>query len=140
MENAHDIIAWMVITMMADGQVEAGEKELIRKYAQLHKISPAYVNNLADAAGSRTLAAPIPQSQEEAKSWIREMLGMAMADGEATRRELVAVKNLAVSVEMDNEQLKALIAEIRENITTPGKKSCDNLDDLTRQIRERSPG
>ena len=129
--NANDLVSWMVITMLADGEIDSSEKRLILKYSEQHDVSQIYIKNLINATAAGSLAPPVPQSQAEAEIWITEVLGMAMADGEVTKCELLAVKNLAASVGMDHEYLKQLVAKIRESTSSQTQLS-GNLGDLAK--------
>ena len=128
-----DLVAWMVITMMADGKIDAGERDMILDYARQHGISTERIKKLVKATGAGPLAAPVPSSPDEARSWIREMVRMAMADGELSKVELAAVHNLAVAVGLERGELKRIIDDERND-------SGDDIDDLSREVRRRSRG
>jgi tellurite resistance protein len=130
-QRVDDLVAWMVITMMADGKIDAGERDMILDYARQHGISTERIRKLVKATGAGPLAAPVPSSKDEARDWIREMARMSMADGEMSKVELAAVNNVAVAVGLERGDLKQIIDDVRANTGA-------DLDDLSREVRRRS--
>ena len=134
--QANEIVVWMVMTMMADGEIDSGERDLILKYASRNDISTTYIKNLSIAAREGSLAPPVPDSVEDAKIWMREMLSMAFADGEVTSLELAAVHSLAKSAGMSKEELKSHIESIRSSVSGEVSRRGD-LGDLSEQVQSR---
>ena len=127
--RANELAAWMIVTMMADGKIDAGEKEVIVDFARKRGVGKDRLKMLVKAAEAGSLGVSVPSGQEEAEQWIAEMLQMAMADGEMSKSELAAINSLAVSIGMDRDKLRRLIAGDQ-----------DDLAELSREVMKRKKG
>jgi len=125
--RAAELASWMIVTMMADGKIDDGEKEVILEFARNRGIGRDQLKMLVAAAEAGSLGVSVPSSPDEAAEWIEEMLRMAMADGEISKAELASINSLAVSVGMNRDQLRQMIEGVR-----------DDLADLSREVMRRT--
>jgi uncharacterized tellurite resistance protein B-like protein/predicted nucleic acid-binding Zn ribbon protein len=117
------VLAWMVKMTLADGQLEASEREMLHAYAARYKIPPERVGELIEAAGANTLDVRAPANEGEARAILGAMAKVALADGKITREETALLLAAGSHLGLSEIDVTQLIARTKSEMYAQAKAS-----------------
>ena len=110
------MLAWMVKTAAADGQVGDDEKKMLTDAATGWGIPVDRVESMIAAAQLGQLQVPSPANAEEAKAWLSAIATMALADGKVDPTEWRILHLAGAWCGMSDYDLTALIKQTRARL------------------------
>lgn len=110
------MLAWMVKTAAADGQVGDDEKKMLIDAATGWGIPVQRVESLIAAAQLGQLEVPSPANAEEAKAWLSAIATMALADGKVDPTEWRILHLAGAWCGLSDYDLTALIKQTRARL------------------------
>lgn len=75
------LLAWMIQTVIADGNVDQRERQMLNAAATKLDIDRSTLDAMIASARQGELQPPSPADLEEARAWIAAMASLAMSDG-----------------------------------------------------------
>ncbi|HEX8524873.1 MAG TPA: TIM44-like domain-containing protein [Tepidisphaeraceae bacterium] len=114
--SASGLIAWMVHVASCDRQIDPRERQMILKAGERRKVDRATVIAMLDAAGNGGFEPPQPANREEARQWLQEMAGMALADGKISPEESYLLRETAKRVGYVEADIKMMLARKRQEV------------------------
>ena len=111
-----EMAAWMIHVMLADQDIDQKEEKLIVNYADKNEIPMPKIEEMITAARENTLKVSKPDTEDEALTWIREMVRMAMANGFIDKRERKVIMLLGRKIGIPKYDLKLLVNKIRKEL------------------------
>ncbi len=109
--SAYSLMAWLVNIVVSDGRIDDREKLLLRKAAKARNISADLLAHMVDSALAGNLFTPMPQSDKEARLWMRSMVRMALSDGKITSDEMKLLNKVSERLEFGSDELREIIKE-----------------------------
>ena len=110
------MLAWMVQTAAADGQVGENEKKMLIHAATGWGIPVERVESLIAAAQLGQLETPAPADADEAKVWLSAIATMSLADGKVDPTEWRILHLAGVWCGMSDYDLSALIKKTQRRL------------------------
>ena len=92
--SSSEVLAWMALTMLADGKPHTKEVEVMAALAAKTGASTEQLEELARAASAGSLEAPAPEDPAQCREWLTTLAEVALADGEVTADEERVLKDL----------------------------------------------
>lgn len=109
--SAYSLLAWLVQLSVCDGEISPREELILTKTAKSRHIPYNDLKHMIAAAVAGNLQTGMPQSDKEARHWLRALVRLAWADGKITREEMVLIKKVAKRLEFADSDIKAIIKE-----------------------------
>lgn len=119
-----ELAAWMVGVMVADGEIDPRERELLETFALRRGLTSQQIDQLARSAEAGGLEAPAPATPEETRQWLEAMAEVALADGLITKPERAALAALGSHVGYSHYDINQIILRTRSRLY---KASRENL-------------
>jgi uncharacterized tellurite resistance protein B-like protein len=117
------VLSWMVKMTLADGQLDASEREMLDAYASRYRIPAQRVEELIAAARANTLDIPAPSSDGEARANLTAMAKVALADGKITREERELLKAMGQHLGLAEIDVTELIARTKAEMYAEAKEN-----------------
>lgn len=114
--SAAGMLAWMVKTALADGEVDARERALLESVAARHRVPPERLEQMIAAARSGTLDVPAPASQEDARGNLRAIAFAALADGRLAPAENALLREVARRAGVSDYDVSQLLRRTRAEL------------------------
>lgn len=121
-QGGAEAAAWMVQVMLADGTIDAKERQLIESYGAARGVPKPQIDMLITAMQSGQLEAPQPGSKDEAREWLTAMTSMALADGEVSPEEMDGLMTMARRLQFSEYDVKMLIKKTRRKLFQQAQK------------------
>ncbi len=116
-----DALAWMIVTLAADGEIHANEHEAVLRIARNAGISEPMVDGLIETALRGELDAPAPPDQNATREWMALMADVALADGVVQTGELNVLAQLGAHFDYQRADIALLIAKRRTRLLRFGR-------------------
>lgn len=113
--SAADLLAWAAGMARADGDLEPRERAALQALARRMNVSEARIEAMLGddvAAG----AAPAPRDTLEARSWLKALVEVALADGSLQRGERRFLKHAAQHLGVRRGELERIVREARDGL------------------------
>jgi uncharacterized tellurite resistance protein B-like protein len=111
-----NVMAWMIKTMMADGELHEGEMKVAIDLATKVGMPMSEVEGTIEAALKNHLHAPEPANSKQARAWLNVMADVALADGEVRPEEQRALNSLGKRADLTPHDVRHLINKRRSRI------------------------
>jgi predicted lipid-binding transport protein (Tim44 family)/uncharacterized tellurite resistance protein B-like protein len=118
-----EVTAWLVTVMIADGTVTDEELDVIHSYGSERGIAADQVDRIIQAVQAGQLEAPQPKTTEEARAWLNDMAGMALADGFIAEAEHEALMAVGSQLGMTEYDVNQTIARKRRELYQAAKEN-----------------
>jgi tellurite resistance protein len=117
------IIACCAGVMLADGEIDPQEKELLESMSKAKGVSPEKLNMLIGSVQAGTMEIPVPESSETAKELLRCMVMMCLMDGKVTSSERDLLKTLASRMGYTDIDIQQMIKRERMELFKKAKQA-----------------
>ena len=128
--GGRELAAWMVYMMLADGQIDAKEEQLLHAFAGHHGIGKGELEGLIAAMRASRLEVNLPADAAQARAWLEIMAEMALADGFIADEEQEAMLVLGQRLDLSRYDVTHIIAQTRRRLYQAEK---DRVRELRRQ-------
>jgi uncharacterized tellurite resistance protein B-like protein len=117
-----ELAAWMVYVMLADGEIDENEEELLHSFGTSHGVSQAQIQQLIAAMKAGELQVGLPADGGEARRWLETMAEMALADGFIAKEEQDAMLALGEHLSLAKYDVMQIIAQTRKRLYQQSKQ------------------
>jgi predicted lipid-binding transport protein (Tim44 family) len=111
-----EVLAVMVASMMADGEINPKEREAVYGFAAKNGVSTGQVWGLIESARAGHLQIPTPATPAEARACLDGLIDMSLADGRVSPEELQLMLAYADSSGLGKDCVGARIKQRREEL------------------------
>lgn len=125
-----ELAAWMVYVMLADGEIDDKEEQLLRTFAAARGVGQPQLQQIIAAMKAGQLEVHLPTSSAQAREWLGVMAEMALADGFIAKQEQDAMLALGEHLDLTPYDVNHIIATTRKRLYQEGKA---RVRDLRRQ-------
>ncbi|HOY66465.1 MAG TPA: TIM44-like domain-containing protein [Candidatus Ozemobacteraceae bacterium] len=120
-------LACMIHVMMSDGVIDDREERCLRDFAIRCRVDgailDAMIQNARQAGAGDVSTLPVPNDPVAARSLLRNMAAMALADGRLSNDELAALQGFASRFGLSPADVKLLVSQERSRIYAEAKKA-----------------
>lgn len=117
--DTNAVLGCAATIMMADGEIDIKETELLKSFAKSKKVSGERLALIIDSVKAGTLECSMPEGPD-AKEFIRAMVLMCLADGQVTSSERRILESFAIKL---NIPLNTIYEMMRKERSALYKKS-----------------
>jgi DnaJ-domain-containing protein 1 len=110
------MLAWMVKTALADGQLDDRERALLESVAARHRVPPDRLEGMLAAARSGTLDVPAPVDAGDAREHLRAIARVALADGKLAPAENALLRNAGRRLGLSDYDIGQLLRGARREL------------------------
>jgi len=108
--------------MLADGHIDPEEQQLLEAYADARGMPRQQLDQFVKAMQAGQLTAPEPETEDEAREWLKAMAVMAWADGVIAPQEKHSLMTFGQRLGMTEYDVKQLILRTRRELYQQSKQ------------------
>jgi predicted lipid-binding transport protein (Tim44 family)/uncharacterized tellurite resistance protein B-like protein len=127
-----ELMAWMVYVMLSDGTIDENETKLLNTFAAARGIGPARIQQIIEAMRAGQLEVQLPDSIQQARSWLAQLAEMALADGQITKEEQNAMLLLGQHLNLTSYDVNHIVVAARTRLYQQSKNRL-------RVLRQQTP-
>ncbi|HEY7119780.1 MAG TPA: TIM44-like domain-containing protein [Tepidisphaeraceae bacterium] len=121
--SAAGVLAWMVKMTLADGHLDARERQLLASTAAHYNVPPDRLDQMIAAAQTNSLDVPAPADREEAQGQLHAIARVALADGRITREENALLRSAAGRLGLSDYDLSQLLKRVQRELYTDARQT-----------------
>jgi len=120
--SASGLFRWASALVIADGKVDATEREALESLAAKHGLPADRVQDFLGTATSES-GVPAPRDTLEARSWLRALVELALADGSLDKNEERFLRHAAQRLGVSQGELATLRRSTRKELYRDSRRS-----------------
>ena len=129
------LLAWMVKSVVDNGNIDGGEERMLRHMADRRGVTDEQLHRMMDAARRGELQITEPQSPDEIHRWLGAMVAAAVMDGELTPTEQRLIATVGQKYGLSSYDIKMLIRQQHDQLYAAARQA---LGDRRQQMRTAS--
>ena len=106
-------LAWMIKVSFADGEIDDRERALLADVAARRGVPEARVDQMLAAARAGELDVPTPEGRDQARTRLKAIATMALADGRIAKQEAAMLRQAGNQLGLSDHDLRRLIKQTK---------------------------
>lgn len=124
--DPENLLSAVITVMLADDVIDPKEQAALNKLAQRLSYPVESLNSLIAGVRSKGFQAQVPSCPQESKLFMKELVRMALADGNICRRELNLLKSVSSKIGYIDADIDLLVKRVKSELYQEAKKVLRN--------------
>ncbi len=120
--NANNVITTSVAVMLADGVIDDKEMKMLEDMASVRHITKEKLSTIISSVKSKSILIPEPNTPQEGKELLRNMVLMCLADGKVEKSELSLIHKLTEKMGYSELDINMMIKSEKSRLYKIAKK------------------
>ena len=126
------LLAWMVKSVVDNGNIDGGEERMLRHTADRHGVTDEQLHRMMDAARRGELQITEPKTPDEIHRWLGAMVAAAVMDGELSPTEQRLIATVGKKYGLSDYDIKMLIRQQQDQLYATARQA---LSDRRQRMR-----